>query len=349
MSNFLKKRYKQLEAYVPGEQPKGMKYIKLNTNESPYPPSEATVQAVSSEAALKLNLYPDPSCIDLKKVIADRYCLSHENVFVSNGSDDILNFAFMAFGEKAVFPDITYGFYEVFCQLHGIEYEKIPLDENLNIVKNDYMKDNAMIAIANPNAPTGLALKKSDIEEILRANPNHVVLIDEAYIDFGGESAVDLIGKYPNLLVVQTFSKSRSLAGARIGFAFANEELIKDLEKIKYSTNPYSINKMSLNAGIAAVQSDLYYRACCGEIIKTREFCIDKLRKLGFFVTDSKANFLFVKSDAISGEMLYEKLRKKGILVRHFNGERIKEYNRITIGTPEEMNAFLTAVKEILN
>ena len=351
MSKFLNKRYKQLEAYVPGEQPRDMKYIKLNTNESPYPPSDATVQAVSSEEALKLNLYPDPSCIDLKNILAQRYSLLPENVFVSNGSDDILNFAFMAFaglGGKAIFPDITYGFYEVFCRLHGVEYEKIPLDEDFNIAKEDYMKDSAMIAIANPNAPTGLVLKKSDIEEIVRANPNHVVLIDEAYIDFGGESCTELVKKYPNLLVVQTFSKSRALAGARLGFAFAGAELIADLEKIKYSTNPYSINRLTLNAGIAAVKSDLYYMANCGEIIKTREFCKEELRKLGFFVTDSKANFLFARSDAVSGSTLYEKLRKKGILVRHFSAERIEDYNRITIGTPQQMEAFLTAVNEIL-
>ena len=291
MSRFLSSKYKDLEAYTPGEQPRDMKYIKLNTNESPYPPSKRVVDALSSEEVLKLNLYSDPTAKALKTRIAELYGVEYENVFVSNGSDDILNFSFMAFceGEKrgVRFPEISYGFYSVYAELHGASYKAIPLKDDFSIDIADYMKNDASVVIANPNAPTCIALALSDIEKIVMANPDNLVLIDEAYVDFGGESAVALTKKYSNLLVVGTFSKSRSLAGARLGFAIANKEIISDLEKIKYSTNPYNINRLSLIAGEMAILDNAYYMDNCKKIIETREYTQKKLRELGFSLTES--------------------------------------------------------------
>ncbi len=352
MSRFLNNKYIDLEAYTPGEQPTDMKYIKLNTNESPYPPSRETIEAISYDEGSRLNLYPDPTCGVLKEALAKRYGLNSENVFVSNGSDDILNFSFMAFAggrEKAVFPDVTYGFYEVFCKLHHVDFIKVPLCEDFTICIDDYTKNSSMVVIANPNAPTGILLSLTEIEKIVSSNFNHVVVIDEAYIDFGGESAVSLVKKYDNLLVVQTYSKSRSLAGARLGYAFGCKELILDLEKIKYSTNPYSINRLTLNAGISSINSDDYYVANCKQIIKTRDFTKKALEELGFYVTDSYANFLFAKKDGVDGGWLYKQLRKNGVLVRHFTADRIKDFNRITIGTPEHMKKLIEITKSIVN
>ena len=352
MSRFLSSKYKNLEAYTPGEQPRDMKYIKLNTNESPYPPSKRVLDALSSEEVLKLNLYSDPTAKALKTRIAELYGVEYENVFVSNGSDDILNFSFMAFceGNKAGvrFPEISYGFYSVYAELHGAAYKAIPLKDDFSIDISDYMKNDSNVVIANPNAPTGIALPLSDIEKIVVANPDYLVLIDEAYVDFGGESAYALTKKYSNLLVVGTFSKSRSLAGARLGFAIADKEIIADLEKIKYSTNPYNINRLSLIAGEMAILDNGYYMDNCKKIIETREFAQQKLRELGFTVTDSKANFIFAKSDKIGGKELYLKLKERGILVRHFDKEKIKDYNRITVGTREEMEVLVGAISDIL-
>ena len=352
MSRFLSSKYLSLEAYTPGEQPRDMKYIKLNTNESPYPPSKRVVDALSSEEVLRLNLYSDPTCRALKTSIAELYGVEYENVFVSNGSDDILNFSFMAFceGEKrrVKFPEISYGFYSVYADLHGVSYKAIPLKDDFSIDIADYMGNDATVVIANPNAPTGIALTLDEVESIVKANPDNLVLIDEAYVDFGGESAIELTEKYSNLLVVCTFSKSRSLAGARLGFAIANKEIIADLEKIKYSTNPYNINRLSLIAGEMAIRDNDYYMDNCKRIIKTREYTQERLVELGFEVTDSKANFIFAKSDKIGGKELYLKLKERGILVRHFDKEKIRDYNRITVGTQEEMEALISAITEIL-
>lgn len=349
MSRFIVDKYKNMEAYVPGEQPQDMEYIKLNTNESPYPPSQEVIDAISESEVEKLRLYSDPECKILRNALAKRYNTNFENVFVSNGSDDILNFAFMAFsGDGVVFPEISYGFYSVFAELHGAKFESPALNDDFTINPDDYMSKNKMIVIANPNAPTGISLSLNVIEDIIKSNPDNVVLIDEAYVDFGGESAIGLTEKYSNLLVVQTFSKSRSLAGARLGFAIANKEIIKDLEKIKYSTNPYSINRLSLLAGTAAVESDSYYMDNCKKIIKTREYTITELTKLGFKVLPSSANFIFAKIDGISGEEIYKNLRKNGILVRHFTKEKIKDYNRITIGTQKEMEKFISVISSII-
>ena len=352
MSRFLNPKYEKLEVYTPGEQPTDMKYIKLNTNESPYPPAKSVLEAVDASEVEKLNLYSDPTCRILKEKLAKLYKVSFENVFVSNGSDDILNFSFMAFcdGERTPvkFPQISYGFYSVFAELHGVKYDAVPLREDFSVNVEDYLNNDSTVVIANPNAPTGLCLSVDDIEKIVSQNPDQVVVIDEAYVDFGGESAVPLTKKYENLLVVGTFSKSRSMAGARLGFAIGSKAIIADLMKIKYSTNPYNINRLTLVAGAATVDENEYYMDNCKEIIKTREYTQCELKKMGFTLTDSKANFIFAKSDRIGGKELYEKLKARGILIRHFNKEKIEEYNRITVGTKEQMNAFLAAVAEIL-
>lgn len=350
MSKFFSEKYKTLVPYTPGEQPKDLKYIKLNTNESPYPPSDKAVKR-AADAAKMLNLYPDPECRELNKILASTLGVEHDDVLVTNGSDEILNFAFMAFCDEkhpAVFPNITYGFYSVFAKINNIPYEEIPLKEDFTIDVNDYIGINKNIFIANPNAPTGIALLLSDIEKIVQSNPDNIVVIDEAYVDFGNESAVSLIKKYDNLLVTQTFSKSRSMAGARLGFGVANKELIADLNTIKYSTNPYNINKMTMAAGIGVLEDEEYTQKNCKEIIKTREYTVNELTKLGFEMTNSTTNFIFAKHDKIDGEKLYLKLKEKGILVRHFDKSEICMYNRITIGTFYEMKKLIDTIKAIL-
>ena len=351
MSRFFSSKYSSLEAYTPGEQPKDMKYIKLNTNESPFPPSAAVIEAVREEAG-RLQLYSDPECTPLVEKCAEIYGVKKSQVLMTNGSDEILNFAFMAFCDKdnpIVFPEITYGFYPVFAELNGIPYEQIPLKEDFTVDYRDYVGINKNIVIANPNAPTGIAMPLCEIEEIVKGNPSNVVIIDEAYVDFGAESAVSLVDKYDNLVVTQTFSKSRSLAGARLGFGIASEALINDMNTIKYSTNPYNVNRMTMMAGYSALCDNDYYMKNCRVIIENRAYTKQRLEKMGFFVLDSSANFLFAKSDKISGEELYKRLKEKGILIRHFSKEKIKDFNRITIGTREQMLALLEAIEEICN
>ncbi len=351
MSKYLSQRLSSLKEYVPGEQPQDKKYIKLNTNESPYPPSPKAVEAVTAAEVEDLRLYSDPECKNLKQAIANYYNVEKDNVFVSNGSDESLNFFFMAFCDeekKVCFPEISYGFYKVFANLYGLDYEAIPLKKDFAIDTADYMNKGKNVVIANPNAPTGLTLSLNDIEAIVKSNPDYIVVIDEAYVDFGGESAVELTKKYKNLMVVQTFSKSRSLAGARLGFAIADSEIIKDLEKIKYSTNPYNINRLTLLLGEMAINDKEYFETNRDAVIEAREYTRSELIKLGFSVLPSKANFVFAKSKDISGEALYRELKDRGILVRHFSDEKICEYNRITIGTMEEMEIFIKTVKEII-
>lgn len=352
MSRFLADRYQSLKAYTPGEQPTNMKYIKLNTNESPFPPSDGVIAAVSAESVRNLRLYPDPECGILRQNLAELFGFEKENIFVSNGSDDILNFSFMAFCDTdqcgVAFPEISYGFYKVYADLYGVDARAIPLAEDFSVRAEDYYDCGRTVVIANPNAPTGIALSKNQIEEIVKRNPDHVVLIDEAYVDFGAESAVDLVKKYENLLVVRTFSKSYSLAGGRLGFAIGQKELIEDLNKIKYSTNPYNINRLSLLAGAAAVKENAYYMANCRKIEENRAYTTNTLRAMGFTVLDSKANFVFAASDEIDGGEFYLELKRRGILIRHFTTEKIKNFNRITIGTREEMEFFCAAVEAIL-
>ena len=349
MSQFLNPRFAALKEYTPGEQPQDKQYIKLNTNESPFPPSDKVVQAVDAGQVRDLRLYCDPDCTKLKTAMAQRFGVGENNLFLSNGSDDILNFCFMAYGGGgAAFADITYGFYEVFAKLHGVQAEIIPLREDFSLDVEGFKGKNKLVVIANPNAPTGLCLDLTVIEDIVRSNPNGVVVVDEAYVDFGGESCYRLIDRYENLVVCQTFSKSRSLAGGRLGFAFACPALIADLEKIKYSTNPYNINRLTQVAGLAVVEDDGYYMDNCRRIEENRAFAVERLEGLGFEVLPSKANFIFCRSDRMGGKQLYLQLKEKGILVRHFDKARISDFVRITIGTREQMGALVDAVRQLL-
>ena len=310
------------------------------------------IDALNEREAKLLNLYPDPTCKGLKEALANLYCVGEKNVFVSNGSDDILNFSFMAFCNESdrpvKFPEISYGFYKVYAELYGVKYKAIPLMPDFSINVEDYLGNDANVVIANPNAPTGIALSLCQIERIVKANPDFLVLIDEAYVDFGGESCLPLIKKYDNLLVVRTYSKSRSMAGARLGFAFGSEEIISDLEKIKFSTNPYNINRLTLVAGEKAIEDNDYYMENCQRVVATREETVRRLRELDFNLTDSKANFIFAKHPRIGGGELYQSLKERGILVRHFSNEKICDYNRITVGTPEEMDALIKEISSIL-
>lgn len=350
MSRFFSEKYAELVPYTPGEQPQDKKYIKLNTNESPFPPSPSVEIAVANESR-KLQLYCDPDCRKLREKMSEVFAIAPEKIMMVNGSDEALNFAFMAFADEEhplAFADITYGFYSVFARLNHIPYTEIPLREDFSIDIQDYIGIGKTIVIANPNAPTGLSIPLSDMEEVLKSNPDNVVIVDEAYVDFGGESAIRLIDKYDNLLVIGTFSKSRSMAGARLGFAFGNEQLIGDLNTIRYSTNPYNVNRMTAEAGIAALTENDYYMHNCEVICKNRAWTAEKLKALGFYVLDSATNFLFAESNHMEGGKLYEMLKEKGILVRHFEKERIRNYNRITIGTIEEMQALIEAIEIVL-
>ncbi len=350
MSRFFSDKYALLEAYVPGEQPKDQQYIKLNTNENAFPPHPAVAQA-AEKAARELHLYPDPECMELRKTLAKRLEVTPEELIMVNGSDDILNFAFMAFCDRhipAVFPDITYGFYSVFATLNQVPFREIPLQEDLTVRVEDYLQTASTIFLANPNAPTGIALSREQIEVILQANPYNAVIVDEAYVDFGAESCVPLIREYDNLLVTQTFSKSRSMAGGRLGYGVANPEIIRDLETIRYSTNPYNIDRMTLAAGTACLAHDEYNTKNCKTIARTREKTRKALEKLGFEVTESKANFLFARHPDIGGEELYRQLKERGILIRHFSTERIRDYNRISIGTDEQMEALIRETSALL-
>lgn len=349
MSRFLNAQFQKLEAYTPGEQPRDQQYIKLNTNESPYPPAPSVVAAMTAGEVELLRLYSDPTAKNLKEKLAGLYGVTPENVFVSNGSDEVLNFAFMAFGRGGVaFPEISYGFYEVYADLYALEAEKIPLKSDFSIDYRDYCGKNKMVVIANPNAPTGMSLPLSEMERIVSSNPDSLVLIDEAYVDFGGETALPLLEKYDNLLIVRTFSKSRCLAGGRLGYAFANPAIIADLEKIKYSTNPYNINRLTLLLGEKTVEAEAYYQEKSAEIIKTRTWTAQQLETLGFTVLPSRTNFLFAKTDRMDGGELYTALKQRGILVRHFTNPKIAQFNRITIGTKQQMERFVEIVHQIL-
>ena len=351
MSRFFSHRLDKLVPYTPGEQPRDMQYIKLNTNESPFPPSPSVIRAAAREAE-RLQLYSDPTCRETTEKLAEVYGIAPEQVILTNGSDEVLNFAFMAFADEdhpLVFPAVTYGFYPVFAELNRIPYEEIPLKEDFSVDFRSFLNlGGKTIVIANPNAPTGLCLTLTEIEEILKTNPDGVVIIDEAYVDFGAESAVTLVDKYENLLVTQTFSKSRSLAGARLGFGIGQKALIADLHTVRYSTNPYNVNRMTAAAGYAALCDNRYYMDNCRTIMANRTYTTEALQALGFEVIPSKTNFVFAKTERIGGEALYLELKRRGILVRHFTKAGIEEYNRITIGTKEQMEAFIAAVTSIL-
>ncbi len=349
MSRFFSDKYASLTPYTPGEQPKDMQYLKLNTNESPFPPSP-NVSAVVEAQSRRLQLYSDPESTVVREKLAEVYGVTPQQVVVTNGSDEVLNFAFMAFADEAhplAFPDITYGFYPVFAQLNHIPYELIPLKPDFSIDPADYIGIHKTIVIANPNAPTGLVLGLDAIEQILQSNPDNVVIVDEAYVDFGTESAIKLVDKYENLLVTQTFSKSRSMAGARLGFGIGNEKLIADLNTIRYSTNPYNVNRLTEMAGAAALEENDYYMANCRTIMENRAWTIERLEAMNFTVLSSKANFVFAKSNEIGGEALYLELKKRGVLIRHFEKDPIRDYNRITIGTMQQMQTLMDAIEAI--
>lgn len=417
MSRFLSKASESLLPYTPGEQPQGRKFIKLNTNECPYPPSPKVAEAIlagyeeiaanqaakaagcgtagaadtakkvgcgcdagtaeqsektdcgcgagaaeagkMAEKAAKvmppelanLRLYSDPEERVLIKAIADHYGVATNQVIAGNGSDEILGFAFRAFCDQNAplqFADLTYGFYPALCGLYGIPFKVVPLEEDFTLNIEPYKSCGNNVIIANPNAPTGMNLPLSAIEEVAASNPDRVVMVDEAYVDFGGESCVSLLPKYENLVIIQTFSKSRSLAGARVGFAIANPELIADMNRIKYSFNPYNVNRLSILAGTAAMRDWDYTKECTGRICKTREKTTKALRKLGFTVLDSKTNFIFAKSGDMPGKVYFDGLREAGILVRRWDSERIKDYVRISIGSEEEMETFVEETKKLV-
>lgn len=350
MSRFFTESLKALQPYVPGEQPQDMQYIKLNTNESPFPASPKAVAAINGEEVSRLYLYSDPDCKALIAAIAKRYGLQPEQVTVGNGSDEVLWFALRAFCDEntpLAYNDITYGCYKTWCSMLNVPSKILPLQEDYSVDLSLYRGLDSTIMITNPNAPTGLCLSTAQIEEVLQQHPDHVVIVDEAYVDFGGESCVGLIDKYDNLLVVQTCSKSRSLAGARLGFAMGNAELISDLNRIKFSFNPYNVNRLTCLAGIAAMEDEEYFQNCTRTVARTREKTAAALKTMGFTLTDSKANFLFAESSRIPGGELYRKLKEKGILVRHFDKPRLENRLRITVGSEQQMEALLTALKEL--
>lgn len=351
MSRFLSGRFADLEAYVPGEQPQDMQYIKLNTNESPFPPAPAVLAALNEGEINRLNLYPDPEGRALRQKLAERYEVGPEHVFLANGSDELLNFFFMAFCDRerpVAFPAVSYGFYPVYASLYQLPFTAVPLREGFRLEVSDYCHMGKNIVIANPNAPTGRAVGVSEIERIVETNPDFAVLIDEAYIDFGGESCLPLTKKYENLLVCQTFSKSRSMAGGRLGFAVGSEALIGDLEKIKYSTNSYNVNRLTMAAAIAALDSEDYYRRNSRVIQENRAYTVSQLEKLDFETLPSLANFVFTRCRRLEGGALYRALKARGVLVRHWDKPEIADWCRITIGSREQMDVLLEKIRDIL-
>ena len=340
-----------IEPYVPGEQLNLPDMIKLNTNENPYPPSPKVVGVLKSFDCDSLRLYPDPNSQLLADALAKRYGLASDQVFLGVGSDDVLAIAFMTFfnsKKPVLFPDITYSFYDVWAELFQIPYERPALDEHFDLIREDYYKENGGVVIANPNAPTGILMPLSEIEDIIAHNRDVIVVVDEAYIDFGGESALPLIEKYDNLLVVQTFSKSRSLAGMRIGYVMGNEKLIRYLNDVKYSFNSYTMNQTALILGAEAVKDRAYFEETCRKVIETREWTKKELHKLGFSFGDSKSNFIFAKHASVPAEDIFEALKKEDIYVRHFSKERISNYLRISIGTKEEMQTKIGFLQNFL-
>ncbi|AQR95821.1 MULTISPECIES: histidinol-phosphate transaminase [Clostridium] len=352
MSKFWNDKVKEIEPYVPGEQPKDKKYIKLNTNENPYPPADNVIEAMKNAVNDDLKLYPDPTCSELIEEIAKYYSLNKDEVFIGNGSDEILAFSFMTFFSKEkqiLFPDISYTFYKVYAELFNLDYKLVKLDDNYNIPLEELKFSNGGIIIPNPNAPTGKYIDIERLRVLIETNKDSVVIIDEAYIDFGGESMVKFIKEYDNLLVIQTLSKSRSLAGLRVGFALGHRDLIEGLNRIKNSINSYTIDRVALAGAKVAIKEQEYFKEITNKIINTRERTVNDLEALGFLILESKANFVFVQHNKVSGKYLYETLKDNGILVRYFNKDRIDNFLRITIGTDFEMNTLIEKLKLILN
>lgn len=342
---------RKCEPYTPGEQPKEERVVKLNTNENPYDPSPRVLETLRAMETGSLRRYPDPTAGDLIRAIALRYGVEESQVFAGVGSDDVLAMLFMTCfnsDKPILFPDITYSFYDVWAELFGIPYRKMPLDENFHIRPEDYKGENGGIVFPNPNAPTGVSLAVSAIEDIVRSNPDSVVIVDEAYVDFGSESVLPLIERYDNLVVVQTFSKSRSLAGLRIGFCFGSKKLIRCLNDVKYSFNSYTLSRPAIALGCAALSDEDYFKTCCRKIMKTREQAEKKLKALGFVFEPSSANFIFASHPEKPAGEIFEALRKKHIYVRWFDKDRIRNYLRITIGNDREMEELFEALGDIL-
>ena len=351
MSKFWSKRAHELDPYTPGEQPQNQQYIKLNTNENPYPPSPKAIEAMRAASDESMRLYPDPHAKSLKQAIAGFYNLDIVQVFVGNSSDEVLAHTFVGLlkqDKPLFFPDITYGFYPAYCGLYNIEATKIPLADDFTIRVEDYEKENGGIIFPNPNAPSGIALSLIDIEKILKANSEVVVVIDEAYIDFGADTAVPLIAKYPNLLITQTFSKSRSLAGLRVGFAMGHPDLIEGLERVKNSFNSYPLDRAAIADATASIKDKAHFESICQKIIVTRDKTSAALEAMDFTVLPSKTNFVFAKPKKADAKKLYLDLKEQGVLVRYFSAPRINGFLRITIGTDEEMDVFLKKLMALL-
>lgn len=352
MSKYWSELTKGLVPYVPGEQPRVQDLIKLNTNENPYPPSPKVVEAIDSFDKQRLRLYPDPNSDVLKQALADYHGVNKKQVFVGNGSDEVLAQAFMTFFKQTkpiLFPDISYSFYPVYCKLFEIDYQQLPLNEAFEIDLADYAAENGGVIFPNPNAPTGRVLSLDQLRSLLQRNTESVVIVDEAYIDFGGESAISLVDQYPNLLAIQTFSKSRSLAGSRVGFAIGNEELIEGLERVKNSFNSYPLDMLAVTAAVAALQDKEYFEKSRQKIIATRAWLTTELQQLGFEVLPSAANFVFTRHPEHNAVELFTALRERAILVRYFSATRINQFLRITIGTQAEVEALVAALNEILD
>lgn len=350
MSNW-EQNVRKVTPYTPGEQPKCDNVVKLNTNECPYPPSPMVRKALDKEDKDRLRLYPDPDAAELVSAIAGYYHVNNNQVFVGVGSDDVIGMAFLTFfnsDKPILFPDITYSFYDVWADLFKIDYVTKPLNQNFEIMKEDYLGENGGIIFPNPNAPTAVEMELSYIEEIVKENQDVVVIVDEAYADFGDVTALELVDRYDNLLVVRTFSKSRAMAGMRIGYAIGSEKLISAMKSVKFSYNSYTMNMTSIDAGVAAIQDDAYFKKIVSQILATREDAKKKLSELGFTFTDSKTNFLFAKHNTIRAEVIFEELKKRNIFVRYFNKPRIDNYLRITIGTNQEMDKLYDALKNIV-
>ena len=351
MSRYWSQIIRELKPYVPGEQPKENIFVKLNTNENPYPPSPRVLDAIVKTADSSLRRYPDPNCDALKQAIADYYSVKRENVFVGNGSDEVLALSFISFFKQSqpiLFPDISYSFYEVYCSLFEIENNRVPLTEDFSISLLDYEQPNGGIIFPNPNAPTGKLLSLEQIKKLLEQNGESVVIVDEAYIDFGGDTAIELIGEHPNLLVAQTFSKSRSLAGLRVGAALGSEELIEGLEQAKNAFNSYPLDRLAITGAVEAIRDEAYFRATCKKVMETRERTVEALSKMGFSIVPSMANFIFIRPSGIQARELYTRLKDEKILVRYFDRPRIDAYLRVTIGTDAEMQAFIEKTAQII-
>ena len=351
MKEYWSKRARDLVPYTPGEQPRQRNWIKLNTNENPYPPSQKALAAIRAAAGETLRLYPDPECTSLREALAATFDLKPAQVFVGNGSDEVLALCFQAFFDPErtiLFPDVTYSFYPVFADLYGLSYREVPLDERFGLPLESFVGDNGGVVIANPNAPTGRAVSLCDIRTLLEGNPESVVIVDEAYVDFGAQSAVPLIDSYPNLVVVQTMSKSRALAGLRVGFALGNENLIAALNSVKNSFNSYTLDRLALAGAEGALRDGDYLRAITMKISSTRDWAADRLKRMGFEVSDSAANFLFISHPDIPAKVLLDGLREWGILVRWWDKPRISNYLRITVGTDQEMEALCQALTQMI-